>query len=746
MPFTLELFGGFRLFSAERGTVRVPDRRARSLIAYLALAEGPVPRTALAELLCSEGDEQDQRTALRQAVYVARKVSAQSDLVITAHDRIGLNQVSLVSDVRRFQAAIARGDPESLGEAVELYRGPLLAGERSPSAVFEDWLADRRSQLLEGVLKALLALARGEEAAARYERAQVFARRALALDPLREDAHRQVMRSLAGLGQRTAALRHYEIGRQLLAEELRVAPDGETEALRDAIARGGEALANGPSPLPASADCAVAAGSLVADRQDAGTRGPAVVRMGPRLSGSDRRKVVAAGLAWPLTALMLIAGGGSLWWLGRAPPAPSTPAAVAEAPAASAIQEIPPPPAAPRLSIVVLPFSNLSGDPEQDYFADGLTDDVTTDLSRIDDSFVIARHTAFTYKGRAGSIDVREVGRELGVRYVLEGSVQRAGSRVQLNAQLIDAATGGTLWAERFEGTRDDLSSLQDEVIGRIAATLRLELIEAEGRRLEHEHRNAPEALDDAMRGWALLRRPYSRENLQEARHLFERALTADPNTVSALTGLAHVLEGRGASPANRERADALLRRALDLEPNRAAVHFVLGQVRRSQGRFQEAVDAFQTAVTLDRNYARAYLALGWTLMLLGRPEEAIPLAERAMRLNPHDPNIGENFFVIGSAHLLAGRLDEAIEKLEKARSSSPRLWYIHLNLAAAYGLAQRLGEAKQALAEHLRLRPEFNSLAAIRAAMPQVNYPAYVEQSERTLDVGLRRAGMPAS
>jgi tetratricopeptide (TPR) repeat protein len=132
--------------------------------------------------------------------------------------------------------------------------------------------------------------------------------------------------------------------------------------------------------------------------------------------------------------------------------------------------------------------------------------------------------------------------------------------------------------------------------------------------------------------------------------------------------------------------------------------------------------------------------------MLLGRPEEAIPLAERATRLNPHDPNIGENFFVIGSAHLLAGRLDEAIEKLEKARSSSPRLWYIHLNLAAAYGLAQRLGEAKQALAEHLRLRPEFNSLAAIRAAMPQVNYPAYVEQSERTLDVGLRRAGMPAS
>src|SRR4051794_31192967 len=240
MLFTLELFGGFRLLGAERGAVRVPDRRARCLLAYLALAERPVPRIALAELLCPEGDEQDQRTALRQAVYVARKAAAQRDLVVAAHDRIGLDQASLVSDVRRFQAAIARDGRESLGEAVELYRGPLLAGERSPSAAFEDWLAGRRGALLEQVLKALLTLAEGDEAAGRHERALMSARRALTLDPLREDAHRQVMRSLAALGQRTDALRQYEIGRQLLAEELQVEPDGDTAALRDAIARGEE--------------------------------------------------------------------------------------------------------------------------------------------------------------------------------------------------------------------------------------------------------------------------------------------------------------------------------------------------------------------------------------------------------------------------------------------------------------------------------------------------------------------------
>lgn len=204
MPLTLELFGGFHLFGAERGTVRVPDRRARGLIAYLALAERAVSRLALAELLCSGGDEQDQRAALRQAVYVARKATEEPDLLVTVEDQIGLNEALLVSDVQRFQAAITRGDPASLSEAVELYRGPLLAGERSSSAAFEDWLADRRS---EQVVEALLALAEGHEAAGDHDRALRLARRALVLDPLREAAHRQVMRSLAALGQRAAALR-----------------------------------------------------------------------------------------------------------------------------------------------------------------------------------------------------------------------------------------------------------------------------------------------------------------------------------------------------------------------------------------------------------------------------------------------------------------------------------------------------------------------------------------------------------
>ncbi len=736
MPLALELFGGFHLFDPGRRLVRVPDRRARGLIAYLAVAERAVSRLTLAQLLCLDGDEQDQRAALRQAVYVARKATAQPDLVVTLEDQIGLNEALLESDARRFQAAIARGDPESLSAAVELYRGPLLAGERSPSAAFEDWLAGRRSELLEQVLKALLALADGSEAAGEHDRALALARRALTLDPLREDARRQAMRSLAALGQRAAALRQYEIGRQLLAEELQVAPDDETEMLHDAIC-GREAPANGPSALPASIRCAVAGGPLVPDRQNGGTPRAAVARTALRTSAGERRKAGIGRLAWPLAVLLLIAGGAGVWWLQRAPPSPPAPVAVAGAPAVPVMS------AAPRLSIVVLPFANLSGDPDQDYFAAGITDQVTTDLSRIDDSFVIARHTAFTYKDKP--VNLRELGRDLGVRYVLEGSVLRAGSQVQLDAKLIDAATGGSLWAERFEGTRDDLLSVPNEVTGRIAATLRLELIEAEGRRLERARRNDPDALDDAMRGWALLYRAYSRANHQEARALFERAIATDPNTVSALIGLAFVLQGRSDAPAeDRERADALLRRALDLEPNRASAHFVLGLVRRSKGRLQEAVDALQTAVSLDPNYARGYFELGVTLLCLGRAEEAIPLAERALRLNPRDPNVGDGFWLIGSAHLLAGRPDEAIEMLERARVSSPRLWYVRLFLAAAYGLDGRLEEAKQELAEHLRLRPEFGSLAVIRARVPEISQAGFLERAEQTFDVGLHRAGMP--
>ncbi len=457
------------------------------------------------------------------------------------------------------------------------------------------------------------------------------------------------------------------------------------------------------------------------------------------------------GARWPacLRAAGVAAGG---WWLAEAPPpgdAP-VPGAVSGGPAApsAATQTAPSVLAAPRMSVVVLPFANLGGDPEQEYFADGITDDLTADLSRIDGSFVIARHTAFTYKGRP--VDLREVGRELGVRYVLQGSVRRAGDRVTINAQLIDAATGAGLWAERFEGGRSDLTALQERVTGGVAGTLRLELVRAEARRLERDRATDPDALDDAMRGWAVYHRPFSREGREEARRLFERALAKDPDAVDALVGLAQVLtantlEGWSASPEeDKARADALLRRALDLEPNRAATHFVLGVLRRSQGRLEEAAEALRAAIALDRNYARAYLQLGYALTFMGRPEEAIPLAERSQGLNPRDPNAATHAWLLGYANLLLGRAEESAGFYERARASNPRLYYVHLYLAAALGLAGRVEEAKRSLAESLRLKPDYDTLERVRAGSPGTRHPAHVELAERTVHVGLRRAGMP--
>jgi TolB-like protein/DNA-binding SARP family transcriptional activator/Tfp pilus assembly protein PilF len=735
MAFVLQLFGGFRLVGEDGKTAPLPDR-ARALLAYLAVASSPVSRQILAELLSAEGSEQEQRTALRQAIYLVRKIVAHG-AVLSPEADLALNDTHVTADVRLFQCSIARGDDRSLAQAVELYRGPFLYGERSPSPAFEEWLSARRGEFLNQTLEALLKLSRSDTAAGRDDSALAHARRALVLDPLREDFHRHAMRSLASMGQRCNALRQYEVARQTLVEELGVEPEHQTEALREEIARGAELDLSGRIALDPPEHPGVVGDLASADEGDTATRNrktstPPAIRLGAAIV--RWWALARPPLAAAVISMLVIATG--IWWLAIARPTPSPPLSLAAQVGLATI-------AAPPLSIVVLPLVNVSRDPDQEYFADGITDDLTTDLSRIDGSFVIARHTAFTYKGK--DVDVREIGHELGVRYVLAGSVRRVGERVTINAELIDAATAEQVWVERFEGSRLDLPALHNEVTSRVAATLRLELMGAEGRRMERDHRPDLAAADDALRGWAILYRPYSREKWAEAQRLFERAIAKDPDTVDALTGLAHVLLGYSNTPTdNRRHAEALLRRALDVEPNRAATHFVLGMLRRHQGRMPEAVEAYQTAIALDRNYARAHLYLGATLVFMGRAEEAISLVHYAMRLNPRDPNIADHFFTLGTAEALLGQSDEAIVSLQRANAANPRLWYVHMNLAAAYGMQQRIDEAKRELSESQRLRPEFASLAAIKAAMPQYDYFSNVAQAQQTVFTGMRRAGLP--
>jgi TolB-like protein/Flp pilus assembly protein TadD len=400
------------------------------------------------------------------------------------------------------------------------------------------------------------------------------------------------------------------------------------------------------------------------------------------------------------------------------------------------------------LSIVVLPFANLSNDPEQEYFADGITDDLTTDLSRISGSFVIARNTAFTYKSKP--VDAKQVGRELGVRYVLEGSVRRTGDRVRVNVQLIETETGAHIWADRFETDNADFAEAQDAITGRLAQTLNLELVEAAGRRIEEERVVDPDSRDLVMRGWAWYYRPMSVGTVQEAQRAFERAFEVDPRSIDARIGTASVLirkVAEGWSTSRREDellAEKLLLEALERDTNRPSAHYAFGMLRRVQNRLDEARMEFETTIALDRNHARAFFRLGQTLNFLGDLEAGISYIEKSIRLNPRDPNIARPYAILGTGHFLLGRVDRGIDLLRQARVANPRFWWLHLLLAGALGFKGDVDGARSALAEAVRLKPEVNSLAQWHAQMPWSTNPRYMRLAEPTLYAGLRRAGFP--
>jgi TolB-like protein len=403
----------------------------------------------------------------------------------------------------------------------------------------------------------------------------------------------------------------------------------------------------------------------------------------------------------------------------------------------------------PQLSIVVLPFSNLSNDPDQEYFVDAITDDLTTDLSRVSGSFVIARNTAFTYKGKP--VDTRQIGRELGVRYVLEGSVRRAGDQVRVNVQLIDAETGAHVWADRFETDRANLVEAQNEITGRLARMLSLELVRDAAHRIEQEKSVHPEARDFVMRGWAALAKPASPWTWQEAQRLFERALEIDPRSFEAKIGIARALISNVADgwsdsvQRDLARAEQLLLEALEADANSVPAHAEMGRVHRFQNRLPEARIELETAVAIDRNSVFALRQLGQTLMWLGQPEAGIPLIEKAIQLSPRDPSLASAYWGVGVCHLLLEHTDRALDFLKRARAENPRFWRIHLWLAAALSLKGEVNEAKAVLTESIKLRPEVNSLARLRAVGGGgIGSPQYWALREKTLNVGLRRAGLP--
>jgi TolB-like protein len=348
---------------------------------------------------------------------------------------------------------------------------------------------------------------------------------------------------------------------------------------------------------------------------------------------------------------------------------------------------------APRLSIVVLPFANIGGDPEQEYFVDGVTESLTTDLSRLNGAFVIARNTAFAFKGKA--VDVKKLGRELNVRYVLEGSVQRGGNRLRVNVQLIDAETGNHLWAERFDKPVADLFDMQDEIVSRLANTLSIQLVASEARRAEPLLH--PDAMDLYFRGLACIHKGLTNEYLAQARGFFERALALDPDHLEALVGAALVDFNIGANFSTDDRAarlaaaEATLIKVLSRAPQHAVAHMFVGVVYMLTNRAARGIAECERAIALDRNLADAHAIIGWAKFLLDRSEETEAHILEALRLSPRDTFAFRWMAFIGLAKFQLGADEEAVAWLRQSIEANRNLPLAHFHLAAALALLGQL-------------------------------------------------------
>ena len=398
----------------------------------------------------------------------------------------------------------------------------------------------------------------------------------------------------------------------------------------------------------------------------------------------------------------------------------------------------------PHLSIVVLPFANIGDHPEQAYFVDGVTEILTTDLSRISGSFVIGRHTAFAYKAKAD--DLKQIGRDLNVRYVLEGSVQRGDNRFRVNVQLIDAETSNHLWAERFDKPLADLFDMQDEIVSRIANTLNVELIEAEARRAERSPR--PDAMDLYFQGRACENRGTTPASMENAKNLFARALMLDPANVEAavataqidqVIGSAYMADDRATHLASAERA---IIKVLTIAPNHAKAHMVLGFVRMFTCRAAQGIANCERALALDRNLAHAHAGIGLGKHLLGVGAETEAHLQEAMRLSPRDANAHLWMLFVGLSKLALGLDVEALAWFRRSLEANRNHPNTHFHLAAALGLNGDLEEARSAVEAGLELDPNF-TIRRYRNNAPS-DHPTYLAYRERVYE-GMRLAGVPA-
>ena len=443
-------------------------------------------------------------------------------------------------------------------------------------------------------------------------------------------------------------------------------------------------------------------------------------------SAPRRRSVLA--LSALAIALLLAAGAAAWHFVGanRSAPIASTPSAEAA-----------------HLSIVVLPFTNLSGDPTQDYFADGITENLTTDLSRLGGSFVVARNTAFAFKGK--NVDARDIGKELGVRYVLEGSVQRDQNQVRVNAQLIDAKSGGHIWAERFDKPLANLFSMQDDIVASLASRLGAELMANEARRAERTPN--PDSMDLYFQGMAWFNKGRNPADIARARDFFERALALDPDNFDAVLGRAcadaqaatgYYLDEKAKRLASVE---ANLNRVLSQSPNNARAHYCLGRVEVQTKRGAEGIAESERALALNPNLASAHAVIGLAKLFDGHPEETESHELEALRVSPYDTEADVWVAYIALAKRYLGDYEGALSLYRRAKELNPNYPTGRFNMAATLVELGRLDEARAEVQAGLALNPGF-TLRRYRDGAQSDN-PVFLKGRERIIE-DMRKAGVP--
>lgn len=658
----LTLFGGFAVSDSDGKTIMVVGKKNQALLAYLAANAGRVQsREKLAELLWGDRFNDQARQSLRQAVSTIRKELGDSgeNVLRSDGDAISLESSAVSIDSIRFEELAREGSPESLERAANLYHGSFLEGLNVRESAFQAWSTAQNARYAEIAADVLSRLCSQQKEVGESVKAIATVQALLELDSTREQAHRDLMSLYATDGQRSQALKQYQVCKDALRSELDVEPEALTNQLYEQI-RSSEAI------LPATP-------------QDTKRQ---------RLNSQDT------------------------------PPVPE------------------------GASIAVLPFVNLSGDPEQEYFSDGITDDLITALSHVRTFLVIARQSSFAYKGR--TVNVKDIGRELGVRYVLEGSVRKAGDKIRVTAQLVEAVTDAHIWAERYDGTLDDIFDLQDKIAQSVVGAIEPELQRAEFERIKQKRPESFDAYDLTLYGLAKMNRLTAKDN-EEALQYFVSAIEIDPAYARAYVCASYCyrrqvqLEGMMLPEKTFTEAIRLAREGLRLAPTDPYVLWQSAMTIALVGKdFDEALMLVKRSLSINNSSNRAWIASGMIHCYVGEPETAIEHAEKAMRLSPLDISMWVACWVMATGNLQLGNYQEAAVWANKSIRRHPENLSAKYILVASLAQLDRNSELKATISEIMAVDPEISvdRFVKIHPVARYRNLDGFLE--------GLKKAGLP--